>query len=79
MSLEYIPTKDQDADILKKALTWSKFEFHKDRIWVEDNPFIVERECWNLQQETLKMAIKNGIQKMALRNGYHEAFDLIFP
>jgi hypothetical protein len=45
MFLQYIPTEDQDADILTKALTRSKFEYHRDRIGVKDNPFIVEREC----------------------------------
>jgi len=28
MLLSYIPTKDQDADILTKALTRRKFEYH---------------------------------------------------
>ena len=45
MLLSYIPTEDQDANILTKALTKRKFEYHRDRIGVEDNPYIVEREC----------------------------------
>jgi hypothetical protein len=45
MLLQYIPTKDHDADILTKALTRRKFEYHRDRIGVKDNPFLVEREC----------------------------------
>jgi hypothetical protein len=45
MLLQYIPTEDQDADILMKALARSKFEYHRDRIGVKDNPFLVEREC----------------------------------
>ena len=45
MLLSYIPTEDQDADILTKALTRSKFEYHRDRIGVADNPYLVEREC----------------------------------
>jgi hypothetical protein len=45
MLLQYIPTEDQDADILTKALTRRKFEYHRDRIGVKDNPFLVEREC----------------------------------
>jgi hypothetical protein len=45
MLLQYIPTEDQDADILTKALTKSKFKYHRDRIGVKDNPFLVEREC----------------------------------
>jgi len=45
MLLEYIPKKEQDADILTKALSRCKFEFHRDRIGVANNPFLVEREC----------------------------------
>ena len=44
MFLSYIPTEDQDVDILTKALTRSKFEYHRGRIGVEDNPYLVERE-----------------------------------
>ena len=43
--LQYIPTEDQDADILTKVPTKRKFEYHRDRIEVKDNPFLVEREC----------------------------------
>jgi len=45
MLLDYILTKEQDADILKKALRRCKFKLHRDRIRVTDNPFLVEREC----------------------------------
>ena len=45
MLLQYIPMKDRDADILTKALGRSKFEYHRDRIGVKDNPNLVEREC----------------------------------
>ena len=45
MLLEYIPTEEQDADILTKVLSRGKLEFHRDRIGVYDNPFLVEREC----------------------------------
>eukprot|EP00253_Pinus_taeda_P020907 PITA_20907 len=45
MLLSYIPTEDQDADILAKALTRSKCEYHRGRIGVADNPYLVEREC----------------------------------
>ena len=44
MLLSYIPTEDQDADILMKALTRRKFEYHRDRIGVAANPYLVERE-----------------------------------
>eukprot|EP00253_Pinus_taeda_P009290 PITA_09290 len=45
MLLQYILSEEQDANILTKALPKSKFKFHRDRIGVEDNPFLVEREC----------------------------------
>eukprot|EP00253_Pinus_taeda_P020151 PITA_20151 len=45
MLLLYVWTEEQDADILTKALSNCKFEFHRDRIGVTDNPFLVEREC----------------------------------
>ena len=45
MLLPYIPTEDHDVDILTKALTTSKFEYHRGRIGVADNPYLVEREC----------------------------------
>eukprot|EP00253_Pinus_taeda_P036661 PITA_36661 len=45
MLLQYILTEEQDADILTKGLSKCKFEFHRDKIEVTDNPFIVEREC----------------------------------
>ena len=45
MLLSYIPTEDQDADILMKALTRRKFEYHRGRIGVSDNPYLVEMEC----------------------------------
>eukprot|EP00253_Pinus_taeda_P018842 PITA_18842 len=45
MMLHYISTEEQDADILTKALSKGKFEFHRDRIEVADNPFLVEGEC----------------------------------
>ena len=45
MLLGYIPMEEQDADILTKALSRCKFKFHRDRIEVVDNPFLVDREC----------------------------------
>ena len=45
MLLSYIPTEDQDANILTKVLTRSKFKYHRGRIGVADNPYLVEREC----------------------------------
>jgi len=45
MLLQYISTEEKDANILTKALSKCKFEFHRDRIRVVDNPFLVERKC----------------------------------
>jgi len=45
MLLSYIPTEDQDADILTKVLTRRKFEYHRGRIGVANNPYLIEREC----------------------------------
>ena len=45
MLLQYIPTEDRDVDILTKALSRRKFEYHRGRIRVKDNPYLVEREC----------------------------------
>ena len=45
MLLQYIPTEDQDANILTKALTKRKFEYHRGMIKVSDNLFLIEREC----------------------------------
>ena len=45
MLLQYIMTEEQDADILKKALSRGKFEFQRCRIGVVDNLFLAERKC----------------------------------
>ena len=45
MLLQFIPTEDQDANILTKALTRRKFEYHRGRTGVKNNPYLVEREC----------------------------------
>ena len=45
MSLKYIPTAKKDAYILTKVPERRKFKFHRYRIEVVDNPFLVEREC----------------------------------
>ena len=43
--LEYISTEERDKEILTKALSRGKFEFHRGRIRVSDNPFLAERGC----------------------------------
>ena len=45
MLLQYIPTKEKYVEIMTKALLRGKFEFHRCRIGVVDNPFLAEREC----------------------------------
>ena len=45
MLLQYIPTEDQNADILTKALAKRKFEYHRGRSGVAYNPFLVDKEC----------------------------------
>ena len=44
MLLQYILTEEKYANILTKALSRGKFKFHRCRIGVVDNPFLVERE-----------------------------------
>lgn len=41
MLLEYIPTEEKDANILTKALSKCKFEFHKGGIRVEIIHFLL--------------------------------------
>lgn len=45
MLLHYIPTEEQDANILTKYLARQKFEFHRCRIGVVANPFLTKSEC----------------------------------
>ena len=45
MSLDDIPIEERDVDILTKALSRRKFKFHRGKIGVADNPFLIEREC----------------------------------
>ena len=45
MSLEYIPTEEQDDGILTKVMERRKFDFHNDMIGVANNTFLIEREC----------------------------------
>ena len=45
MLLQYILIEEQDVNILTKDFSRGKFEFHRSRIGVSDNPFLVEKEC----------------------------------
>jgi len=45
VKLEYIPTDEQVADILTKALPWGKYVNFRDRMGVVKNTFLGKREC----------------------------------
>lgn len=45
MFLQYILTEEQDVDIFTKALSRGKFEFHRSRIVVSNDPFLAKRKC----------------------------------
>eukprot|EP00253_Pinus_taeda_P016557 PITA_16557 len=51
MLLGYIPMEEKDADILTKALRRCKFEFHRGRIGVVDNPFLLRGSVEKWKQE----------------------------
>ena len=58
MMLDYIHTKGQYLYILVKALSRGKFEFHRGRIGVAENPFL------------LRVSAENGNKKIFLFNFY---------
>jgi len=45
VQLQYIPTDEQVADILTKALGKAKFIFFRDKVGVLQNNFLAKREC----------------------------------
>jgi len=45
VKLEYIPTDEQVADILTKALPWGKHDYFRDKMGVVRNTFFGNREC----------------------------------
>ena len=45
ISLRYIPTDEQTADVLTKPLSKMKFEYFRDKLGVVENGPLVEREC----------------------------------
>jgi len=45
VQLQYIPTDEQVAEILTKALGKAKFIFFKDKMGVLQNSFLAKREC----------------------------------
>lgn len=50
MLLQYIPTEDQDADILTKALAKSKFEYQRGMIKKLIIPFLLRGSAENRQE-----------------------------
>ena len=45
VKLQYLPTNEQVADILRKSLGKSKFVYFRDKMGVVQNTFLVKREC----------------------------------
>jgi hypothetical protein len=45
VKLQYVPTGEQVADILTKALMKGKFIFFRDKLGVVQNTFLAKREC----------------------------------
>jgi hypothetical protein len=45
VKLQYVPTGEQVADILTKALMKGKFVFFRDKLGVVQNTFLAKREC----------------------------------
>jgi hypothetical protein len=45
LSLQYVPTAEQTADILTKPLPLIKFAYFRDKLGVAENTSLAEREC----------------------------------
>jgi hypothetical protein len=45
IQLQYVPTNEQVADILTKALMKGKFVYFEDKMGIVENTFLVKREC----------------------------------
>jgi hypothetical protein len=45
VKLQYVPTSEQVADILMKALMKGKFVFFRDKLGVVQNTLLAKREC----------------------------------
>jgi hypothetical protein len=50
LSIHYVPTAEQTADILTKPLSLTKFVCFRDKLGVAENTSLAERECWKLVQ-----------------------------
>jgi hypothetical protein len=45
VQLQYVPTDEQVADILTKALMKGKFVYFRDKMGIVENTFLAKREC----------------------------------
>ena len=45
ISLRYVPTDKQTADVLTKPLSKTKFEYFRDKLRVVENAPLAKREC----------------------------------
>jgi len=45
LSIQYVPTTEQTADILTKPLLLTRFSYFQDKLGVVENASLVEREC----------------------------------
>ena len=45
ISLRYVPTDEQTADVLTKPLSKTKFEYFRDKLGVVENAPLAERGC----------------------------------
>jgi hypothetical protein len=45
LSIQYVPTTKQTADILTKPLSLTKFVYFRDKLGVVENVSLAEREC----------------------------------
>jgi hypothetical protein len=45
VKLQYVPTGEQIADILRNPLVKGKFIYFRDRLGVVQNTFLAKREC----------------------------------
>jgi hypothetical protein len=45
LSIQYVPTAEQTADILTKPLSLTKFVYFRDKLGVAENVALGEREC----------------------------------
>jgi hypothetical protein len=45
LSIQYVLTAEQTADILTKPLSLTKFVYFRDKLGVVENASLAEREC----------------------------------